>query len=253
MIAGPGFGQFNKRGFVQPGDRWRSIAAVAAVHLALAYALLFGLSIEVQRSAAAVTRLIAVQLAPPVPVVPVEPKVRAAAQAGGAPVAAHDPPGGSTGPSKIVAPNPVAPIFAMAPTVSPGGNLGHGTLTGSGSGGGTGGQGNGIGNGDGAGDGDGDGGADLEQLSGEFRSSDYPGVVRTGVGGRVEFRYIVGAAGRVTGCVVTRSSGNADLDSATCRVVIKRFRYRPSTDANGRPIPAIVEGEVDWNDLSRDD
>jgi protein TonB len=190
--------------------------------------------------------LIAVTLAPPPPVVVVEPKKRAASQSA-APVAAHDNPGGSTGPSTIRAPNPVAPIVAIAPTASPGGNSGYGTLTGSGSGGGTGGQGTGNG------DGDGEGGADLELLSGEFRSSDYPRSVRTGIGGTVEFRFVVGVSGRVTNCTVTRSSGNADLDATTCRVVLKRFRYRPATDANGRPIPEVVEGDVDWNDLSQRD
>lgn len=228
-------------------DRWRSLAAVAAVHLGLAYALLYGLSVQVQRSTDAISRLIAVELAPPVPVVPIKPKKRSATQSPSAPVAARDAPGGSTGPSKVVVPTPVAPIVAIAPTASPGGSLGYGALAGSGSGGGTGGQGTGTGDGNG----DGDGGVDLQWLSGSFRSSDYPSAVRAG--GRVEFRYIVGVTGRVTSCGVTQSSGNADLDGVTCRVVIKRFRYRPSTDANGRPIPAIVEGEVDWNDLSRAD
>lgn len=249
VAAGPGtdelgLGEFERRGFLRPGDRWRSIAAVAVVHLGLAYALLYGLSVEVRRSTAAVTHLIAVQLAPPVPVVPVEPKPRPAERAA-APPAAPDKPGGSTGPSIVKAANPVAPIAAAAPTASPGGNSGTGTSVGNGSGGGTGGEGTGTGNGD--------GGTDLEPLSEEFRSSDYPRSVRTGIGGRVEFRYTVGVSGRVTDCSVTRSSGNADLDAATCRVVLKRFRYRPATDANGRPFPAVVEGDVDWNDLSEGD
>ena len=240
----PGLGEFERRGFLRPGDRWRSIAAVAVVHLGLAYALLYGLSVEVRRSTAAVTHLIAVTLAPPVPVVRVEPKPRPLERAAAAP-AAPDRPGGSTGPSKVRAANPVAPIVAAALTASPGGNSGTGTSVGSGSGGGTGGEGTGTGNGD--------GGTDLEPLSEEFRPSDYPRSVRTGTGGRVEFRYTVGVSGRVTDCSVTRSSGNADLDAATCRVVLKRFRYRPATDANGRPFPTVVEGDVDWNDLSERD
>ena len=90
-------------------------------------------------------------------------------------------------------------------------------------------------------------------MSGEFRSTDYPRAVRAGIGGKVEFRFTVGVNGRVTHCTITRSSGNADLDATTCRVVMKRFRYRPSTDANGRPIPDLVEGDVDWSDVSRGD
>lgn len=241
MVAGgSGLGEFERRGFIRPGDRWRSIVAVAVVHLGLAYALLSGLSVHVQRSAEAVTQLIAVRLAPPVPVVPVEPKHRPAARTAAAPVAAHDKPGGSTGPSIVRAATPVAPIIAIAPTASPGGTAGHGTLTGTGSGGGPGGQ--------GIGTGEGEGGTDLEWLSGEIRQSDYPkSEFKAGIGGRVEFRFTVAVTGRVTNCTVTRSSGNAELDATTCRLVIQRFRYRPSTDAFGRPIPDVVEGDQVWS------
>lgn len=236
--ADPGGFGFAPRGFVSQRERWRSIAAVAVVHVALAYALLAGLSVNVRQSAQAVTQLIAVRLLPPPPLVVVEPKRRDVSQSP-APVAAHDRPGGSTGPSTVKAPNPVAPIVAVAPTVSPGGTAGHGTLTGTGSGGGPGGQ--------GAGTGQGDGGTDLEWIKGEIRVSDYPrSARRAGIGGRVEFRFIVGVTGRVTSCTITRSSGNADLDDTTCRVVMKRFRYRPSTNAAGYPIPAEVEGDHLW-------
>ena len=245
LTAGDAGGSgYEFRGYVDKGERWRSVAAVALVHVGLAYALLYGLSVHVQRSAQAVTQLIAVRLLPPPPIVVVEPKKRSPAQSV-APVAAHDRSGGSTGPSTFKAPNPLAVIVPIAPTVSPGGIAGNGTLTGTGSGGGPGGQGTGTGQGD--------GGTDLEWVSGEFRPADYPRAVRAGIGGKVEFRFTVGVNGRVTDCAITRSSGNADLDATTCRVVMKRFRYRPSTDANGRPIPDLVEGDVDWSDLGRGD
>jgi protein TonB len=226
-------------GIVPPGDRWRSIAAVAVVHVGLALALLSGFSVHVQRSVQAVTQLIAIRLLPPPPIVVVEPERKSALRSA-APVAAHDRPGGSTGPSTVRASNPVAPIIAAAPTVSPGGTAGHGTLTGTGSGGGPGGQ--------GIGTGQGDGGTDLEWLSGEISQSDYPrDAFRAGIGGRVEFRFTVGMNGRVTACAITRSSGNAELDATTCRLVMQRFRYRPSTDARGRPIPAEVDGDQLWS------
>jgi protein TonB len=50
----------------------------------------------------------------------------------------------------------------------------------------------------------------------------------------------------VTSCTVTRSSGVAELDALTCRLIRERFRYRPSTDRYGRPIADEVEGEHDW-------
>ena len=67
-----------------------------------------------------------------------------------------------------------------------------------------------------------------------------------GIGGRVGMVFTVGANGRVTSCTVTRSSGVPELDSLTCRLIQQRFRYRPSTDRYGRPIPDEVEGEHDW-------
>ncbi|MEO5611815.1 MAG: energy transducer TonB [Sphingomicrobium sp.] len=232
----------------KPGDRWRSIAAVAGVHFALAFALLHGLSVPVQRSADAVTQLIVVRLLPPPPLLVVEPKTRAAASSA-APIAARDRPGGATGPSIVRVANPVAAIVAIAPTVSPGGSSGYGPLTGSGSGGGTGGPGTGNGNGNG----NGDGGSDLELISGEIRQSDYPqSALRAGIGGRVEFRFTVGVTGRVTACTVTRSSGDAGLDALTCRLIMQRFHYRPSTDAAGRPIAAEVEGDQIWSTNRRD-
>lgn len=245
MVAIVRAGGWARRGFVTERDRWRAVAAVAVVHLALAYALLSGLSVQIQQTAAAVTQLIAVQLAPPVPVVAVEPRERAVLQSA-APAAAPDRPGGSTGPSAARASNPVAPITVAAPTVSPGGIAGQGTLAGTGSGGGSGGQGSGTGAGNGAGNGAG-GGTDLEWIKGEIRPSDYPRSARdAGIGGRVEFRFTVGVRGRVTDCTVTRSSGHAALDETTCRVVMKRFRYRPGTNAAGRPVPAEVEGDHLW-------
>jgi periplasmic protein TonB len=50
----------------------------------------------------------------------------------------------------------------------------------------------------------------------------------------------------VTSCTITRSSGVGELDALTCRLIQQRFRYRPSTDRSGRPIPDEVEGEQDW-------
>ena len=45
---------------------------------------------------------------------------------------------------------------------------------------------------------------------------------------------------------MTRSSGNADLDAATCPVVRKRFRYEPARDAFGRPVPGVENGALEW-------
>jgi periplasmic protein TonB len=147
--------------------------------------------------------------------------------------------GGSPGPQPAHAPPSVTPIVAVQPTVAPsGGGAGAGPAVGSGPGGGTGG--NGYGDGDG-------GGTDAEQIAGEIRPSDYPrNLRRAGIGGTVLFVFTIGANGRVTRCGVTRSSGVPELDALTCRLVMQRFVYRPSTDRNGRAVPTEADGEHEW-------
>ncbi len=67
-----------------------------------------------------------------------------------------------------------------------------------------------------------------------------------GAGGIVGVRYTVETDGRVTHCMVTRSSGNAVLDATTCRLIELRFRYRPWLDAAGRPVRSTVVHNQEW-------
>ena len=84
-------------------------------------------------------------------------------------------------------------------------------------------------------------------ISGSIRDSDYPrGAYEVGAGGTVYLRFVVAPNGRVSECRVTRSSGRADLDATTCRLIQKRFRYRPARDARGRPIADVIRGEHLW-------
>ena len=235
-MTGPPRGYESARG----SDRWLSIGAVVLVHVAFGWALLAGLNVDVRHPVELITRMVEIDLPPPPPPPPPPPVKRARATKAAAAPATHDRLGGSTGPARKPRPTPVAPVVAKSPTPTPGGTAGHGTAIGSGSGGGTGGNGTGSGNGA--------GGTDLEQIAGEIRPSDYPkAALKAGVGGRVEFRFTVSASGRVTSCAITRSSGNAELDATTCRIIIQRFRYRPSTDAAGRPRADEVEGDHVWS------
>lgn len=217
-----------------------ALAAVVIVQLVLGFALLSGLRVHFSRAVEGVQRLVQVSLpeAPPPPI-KVELQRRPDRRAEVAPKAEPKPLGGSPGPQPAHAPPSVTPVVAMQPTVSPsGGGAGTGPAIGSGSGGGTGG--NGYGDGD-------DGGTDAEQIAGEIRPSDYPrDLRRAGIGGTVLFVFTIGANGRVTRCGVTRSSGVPELDALTCRLVMQRFVYRPSTDGRGRPVPTEADGEHEW-------
>jgi periplasmic protein TonB len=229
-------------GDIRPRERLAALVAVVVVQLGLGLVLLNGLRVEFGRTGEAVERLVEIALPPRPPPVspPVRPKptLRRDHRAAAAPKAEPTPLGGSPGPKPAHAPPSITPLVAVRPSVAPsGGGAGSGPAVGSGSGGGTGGRGTGGGK----------GGTDLVQIAGAILPSDYPRDLRErGIGGRVEMVFTVGPNGRVTRCTVTRSSGVAELDALTCRLIEQRFVYRPTIDRYGRPIADEVEGEQDW-------
>ena len=107
---------------------------------------------------------------------------------------------------------------------------------------GAGGNGNGTGGGGwGAGD------TPPRQIKGRLTFSDLPNALRElGTGGTVAVRYDVNASGGVSGCIVTASSGNAELDRATCQLIQQRFRFKPARDGNDRPVAATIEERHIW-------
>lgn len=226
---------------VRPRERLAALVAVAVVQTGLALVLLSGFRVEIARAPEAIERLIDVRLRPTAPPPPpkAEPKHAATHPQSSAPKAEPKPLGGSPGPKPAHAPPSVTPVIPLRPSAAPsGGGTGTGPAIGSGSGGGRGGQGYGADEG---------GGTDLVQIAGAIGPSDYPRDLRErGLGGRVEFIFTVEPNGRVGRCSVTRSSGIAELDALTCRLVQQRFVYRPSTDRYGRPIEDEVDGVQDW-------
>ena len=229
-----------RRRTVRPRERAYALAAVAAIQLALGYALLTGLRVPLVRSGDVVQRLISIALPkpPPPPRPPPVPVEHKPAHESSAPKAEPKPLGGSPGPQPTQAPPSVTPIVAVHPTVAPsGGGTGSGPALGSGAGGGAGGQGYGAG----------EGGNDSELISGDIRMSDYPpDLGRAGIGGRVTVTFTVQINGRATGCRVTRSSRIPELDALTCRIIEQRYRFRPATDRYGRPIPDEADLDQEW-------
>lgn len=81
-----------------------------------------------------------------------------------------------------------------------------------------------------------------------FSDEDYPAAaLRAGEQGRTGFRLAIAANGRVSGCTVTASSGSAALDSATCRLIASRARFRPALDPVGRPAEGNFDGGIVWS------
>jgi protein TonB len=223
----------------RPRERFYALAAVVAVQLCLGFALLTGLRVDIRRSSETVLQLIAVTLSKPPPPPLVQPPPASKPRPQSAPKAAPDTSGGSPGPQPAHAPPAVAPVVALKPSAAPsGGGSGTGPAIGSGAGGGVGGNGYGAGEG---------GGTDLEQIAGEITPRDYPRNLRErGIGGVVGISFRVEPSGLVSRCTVTQSSGVPELDALTCRLIVQRFRYRPSTDRYGRPIADTVDGEHEW-------
>jgi len=223
----------------RPRERFYALAAVVAVQLCLGFALLTGLRVDIRRSSETVLQLIAVTLSKPPPPPLVQPPPASKPRPQSAPKAAPDKSGGSPGPQPAHAPPAVAPVVALKPSAAPsGGGSGTGPAIGSGAGGGVGGNGYGAGEG---------GGTDLEQIAGEITPRDYPRNLRErGIGGVVGISFRVEPSGLVSRCTVTQSSGVPELDALTCRLIVQRFRYRPSTDRYGRPIADTVDGEHEW-------
>ena len=236
----PAYAQRND--LARPRERIQALAAVVVVQAAIGFALLTGLKADFRHPVDSVQRLVEVTLAKPPPPPPrpkpVEQPKRAARAEAAAPKAEAARPGGSPGPKPAHAPPSVTPVVAVNPTAAPsGGGTGSGPAAGSGAGGGTGGNGYGGGG----------GGTDLEQIAGEITPRDYPKRLReAGIGGTVGLSFRVEANGLVSRCTVTQSSGVPELDALTCRLIMQRFRYRPSTDRFGRPIPDTVDGEHEW-------
>lgn len=80
-----------------------------------------------------------------------------------------------------------------------------------------------------------------------FTRDDYPAeALRRREQGTVWFRVDVGANGRVAACTITRSSGSADLDAATCRIVQRRARFAPARDAAGNALPDSISTHMKW-------
>ena len=77
--------------------------------------------------------------------------------------------------------------------------------------------------------------------------ADYPaGAARRGEQGTVGFEVDVDSAGHVGACRVTASSGSAELDEATCRIMRDRARFTPALDRRGRPIPDHAKQRIHW-------
>lgn len=78
-------------------------------------------------------------------------------------------------------------------------------------------------------------------------ADDYPATsLRNAVEGTVGFKVTIGEDGVTKACEIFRSSGSAELDEQTCRLVKERAKFRPATDVNGNAMAGSYSNSVRW-------
>ena len=70
--------------------------------------------------------------------------------------------------------------------------------------------------------------------------------IREELFGAASFRLDVGANGRVSACMISRSTGHAALDKTTCSLITKRARFKPATDGTGKAVSGVYESSIRW-------
>jgi len=225
------------RGTAERPDKAKAIAAVVAVHAALAAIILSGLNVRMVGEA--IERLKTFDVVPPPPPPPPPPPARKPHEMkkpAGAPAKKAEP-------TPIVAPQPRIPIPSPIPAAKIAGagsasNSGAGTT---GSGTGAGGSGNGPG-----------GGGDYSHFTPARRitripNSEYRRLAATGLpSGSVGVTIKVNADGSVSNCRTARSSGDGSIDALMCQLTLRYVRFEPARDPSGRAVAQDVTFFPNW-------
>lgn len=239
-------------GYLGNSERWKGAVGALLVQGALLWLLIAGLAVGNSPILRDKIASFALTPDPPTrPPPPPQPKRNSSKEGAASPANLR-----ATA-TEIVAPPPVLPPppqpVAAAPIANTGVQPSQGAAPVEGPGFGAGGVGNGFGSG---GEGDGDGAGDgrftpPRKTGGRIKSGDLPDdlsfLLRSGVDYTVGVKYAVEENGRVDDCRVTRSSGNAQLDRATCALIELRFRYRASRDPDGNPVRSYIVESHSWN------
>lgn len=78
-------------------------------------------------------------------------------------------------------------------------------------------------------------------------NDDYPpGAMREGKEGVSRISWTVNTQGKVENCQVTQSSGTPELDETACRLITRRGKYSPAKDQNGQPMSTTQSRAVRW-------
>ena len=227
--------------------RWGLLALVAGIHVLALLGLIHAFAPDlaasvVQRASALVT--VDITTPPPPPPRPTPSPDPSPKREEGAAAEA----GKRATPKEATAPEPriVLPSPSPVPIVASTGLANSSGAREEGAGTGAGGLGEGTGSGRG---GNGQGGAPVTRpvkIAGAITTPDLldfpipPGGRQTRFGQSVTVNYRVGVDGKVSDCRIVEPSNDPVADRLVCELIVRRFRYRPATDANGNPVPAVT-------------
>ena len=80
---------------------------------------------------------------------------------------------------------------------------------------------------------------------GSISDEDYPpAAVRNEEAGTAVATFTIGTDGKVASC--NASGASASLDAETCKLIIRRFRFKSALDASGQPIAETRTQRVTW-------
>jgi protein TonB len=222
-------------------DRVKALAGVLLVHVALGVVILTGLNVRnVQRVVESLKTFdINEERPPPPPPPPHQKAERARHEEGEA--------GRKAEPSPVVVPKPKIFLPAKPPVAAaPIAGMGSATTSGAalaGTGTGAGGSGSGRG---GGGTGDFTGYTPARMIA-KIPDREY----RRISAGRIPFgsatiSFRVNTDGRMSGCGIVRSSGDAYVDSVVCDAATRYLRFRPAHDQEGRPVAQDMTYTPTW-------
>ncbi|MBD2842404.1 energy transducer TonB [Erythrobacter rubeus] len=70
--------------------------------------------------------------------------------------------------------------------------------------------------------------------------------VREEMSGVASFALTIDRKGKVSDCTITKSSGHAPLDEATCKLIQRRAQFEPAKDSYGNPIAGTYRNSINW-------
>jgi protein TonB len=83
------------------------------------------------------------------------------------------------------------------------------------------------------------------QKGGSISDEDYPSSsIRNEEAGTSVATFTIGPDGKVGSC--SASGASATLDAETCKLILRRFRYKPAMGADGQPMSETKTQRVTW-------